>query len=166
MAWLLEQGCNVIGIELSSIAVESFFKEQHINYKKTKRGKFDSYQSEHIEILCGDFFSLNTIDLASIDLIYDRAALIALPQQLRQKYAGLLTNVSNASTKMLLKTLESDDVAEGPPYSVNETEVQSLYGEVFTIKRVKETPRFDISPHLQEKGYCAIVDVIYELDHA
>lgn len=165
MIWLLKQGCHVIGVELSPIAVESFFKDQRIQYEKTKWGEFHAYKSDHIDILCGDFFSLNTVDLPTIDVIYDRAALIALPQKLRQKYADILIHVSNTATKMLLKTLESDDIAEGPPYPVNEAEVQSLYGEVFRIKRLKETPRADISPHLQAKGYCTIIDIVYELNH-
>lgn len=80
LVWLAEQGYNVIGVELSVLACEMFFKENKIRYQKYSDGAFQTFKSENIEIWNGDFFDLNPVHLQKIGAVYDRAALIALPR--------------------------------------------------------------------------------------
>jgi thiopurine S-methyltransferase len=88
MIWLAKQGYDVIGVELSPIAVRAFFRENRLQPVRTQMGKFALWKHGKISILCGDFFSLTKSDLGSIDMVYDRAALTALPEDIRRLYVA------------------------------------------------------------------------------
>ena len=72
MLWLLEQGYEVIGVEVSPLACEAFFKEYDIQVTVTQHHDFMVYknQDKTITLFCGDFFGLNKEILGHIDLIY------------------------------------------------------------------------------------------------
>jgi len=149
LLWLLQQGHQVVGAELSPIACESFFKENKISYQVRVEPGFSVYSAPNLELWCGDFFELPGKAWKDCTAIYDRAALIALPSDLRLKYAsGILKNIGeNASTpfRMLLITIEySRTDIQGPPFSVLESEVNTLYGDFFTIQRISEEPELDL----------------------
>ncbi|MFT8251788.1 thiopurine S-methyltransferase, partial [Salmonella enterica subsp. enterica serovar Enteritidis] len=81
-----------------------------------------------LEIHCGDFFALAAQDVADCRGVYDRAALIALPPAMRQRYAALLTNILPAGCQQLLVTLDYDQAEmDGPPFAVSQAEVSALY---------------------------------------
>lgn len=82
--WLLKQGFQVVGVELSELAVKQLFKNLELFPEVTQLGAFKSYHSDGLNVLVGDFFDLTATNLGPIDAIYDRAALVALPY-------GLLT---------------------------------------------------------------------------
>lgn len=91
MLWLLQQGYKVTGVELSTIACQNFFTENNLTYKLHKVDNFQQYfHNDQLQILCGDFFDLEPEKLM-VNAIYDRAALIALPPSLRERYAKKLT---------------------------------------------------------------------------
>ncbi len=91
MLWLREQGHPVLGVELSGIAVQAFFRENNITpHHQIIREKLDYSEANGISILCGDFFDLNKDDLANMRAAYDRASLVALPPKIRKRYAGHL----------------------------------------------------------------------------
>ena len=84
MLWLLEQGHEVIGVELSPIAVKAFFKENGLTPTKKRIGQFTSWQHGKLTILCGDSFKLTQANIGPINTVYERAALHPLPQNLPQ----------------------------------------------------------------------------------
>jgi len=63
MQWLRERGYPVVGVELSGIAAQAFFKENGYLPMQTRNGKFTEYAANDIRILCGDFFDLQRDDL-------------------------------------------------------------------------------------------------------
>jgi thiopurine S-methyltransferase len=127
MLWLADQGYNVIGIELSPIAVEDFFKENNLAVIQSAIAGFTLWQSGPIRVLCGDFYMLETAHLGWIDFIYDRASLTALPQHQRARYVEKIKSLSNAP--ILLLTIEDDEeTCENPDLQTIDLEIQDLYG--------------------------------------
>ena len=163
LIFLANAGYHVIGAELSEIACEAFFVENKITFKKDKINNFTRYYSDQIEIYCGDFFQLSAAMLPSIDAVYDRAALIALPNNLRPSYAKHLTNLMNSGSQMLCIVHQSPDLVQGPPFLVPQEEIMDLYGECFQITEIARVKMATISAYLQSKGYRENDEVVYQL---
>lgn len=127
---------NVIGNELSEIACQDFFAENNLPVEITKHGVFNLYKSEKLTIYQGDFFSLQPDSFTDFDWIYDRAAIIALPIELRKQYAEHIKLFLAEKSKLFLITLEFDQNEKpGPPFSVSSKEIHSLFNG-YHIKEV------------------------------
>jgi len=136
MLWLREQGHLVFGIELSTKAVEAFFHENDIEPNVNETEHFIEYSSDKLTIFAGDYFKLSTKDLGQIHAVFDRAALIALPPQMRADYASHMASLLPAGAHILLITMQyPSGTIEGPPFSIEVDEVQSLYSEHFSIEK-------------------------------
>ena len=136
MLWLREQGYEVLGIELSDIACRDFFNEMGAEVSAIAGPKFHTRELDGITLHCGDFFKLDAEDIAKVGAVYDRAALIALPSELREQYADHLKATLPADMRMLLVALEYDEPRESPPFSVAEAEVRELYEPEFTVELI------------------------------
>ncbi len=133
LLFLAEKGFHVIGVEISSLAVEQFFAENKIACEKKDYSRYTLYKSEYIDIYCGDIFEVDFSEI-QVSYIYDRAALIALPRQMRIKYAELIkTNFPTA--KIFLCTLEFGCLDIGPPFSLSQQQVNELYSSVYQIEQ-------------------------------
>ena len=95
LAWLLDQGYHVIGIDLSPVAIQDLMSNLGLNFKETQIGGLTYYQHAQIELFTGNFFELTADHLGKIDAIYDRAALIALPEQMLCVTASKITRQTN-----------------------------------------------------------------------
>ena len=93
LVWLREQGYRVLGVECSQLAVESFFREQQLAFEIKQHSFYRIYTSDSITLFNGDFFQLDKALLAEVDLVYDRASLVALPPEMRQQYAMKLQTI-------------------------------------------------------------------------
>ena len=141
MAWLAAQGHRVLGVELSRLAIEQFFADNHLQPSIEVSQLGVHYRAGAVEIICGDAFGLTAEVLADCTAMFDRAALIALPPDLRQRYAGELQARMPAGCRGLLITLEYPQVErDGPPFSVDEPEVRSLYGGAWGITLLERRP--------------------------
>ncbi|WP_052610374.1 hypothetical protein [Bacteriovorax sp. BSW11_IV] len=134
MLWLLENGHNVIGVEIAEKAVEDFFIENSLSFEIEKNEKFSIYRSKNIALYLGSFFDLTKEDLGKFD-VYDRASIVALPKEMRQKYAQHLCNLSSGDTKILMQTYEQTQVPDvGPPFSILEDEIMNLFENHYSIE--------------------------------
>ena len=141
MAWLASQGHRVLGVELSRLAVERFFAEHGLQPETETTRYGTHYRAGDIELVCGDAFGLDAALLADCAAVFDRAALIALPPQLRQRYARELYAALPAGCRGLLITLEyPQDEREGPPFSVPADEVGALFGADWGIEPLERRP--------------------------
>ncbi|SDH36487.1 thiopurine S-methyltransferase [Pseudomonas flavescens] len=132
MVWLAERGHRVIGVELAQTAIEAFFSEQGLEPTVTQEGAFRVYRHGRIELYCGDFFALGSEQLAGCTLFYDRAALIALPTEMRERYIRHLQHVLPAGSQGLLVALDYDQaLMDGPPFSVDDAEVRGWDGRAW-----------------------------------
>jgi thiopurine S-methyltransferase len=141
LLWLAEQGHQVVGVEVSSLACESFFAENRIDASvPVSEGPFRVHRAKDrpITIYEGDFFDLSSSQLGTVDALYDRASLIALPPELRQRYVQhLKTALLAPETRGLLITVAYDQSTfPGPPFSVPPEEVQTLWQDRFRIELV------------------------------
>lgn len=138
LIWLQNLNLNVHGVELYEEPVKAFFKENNMpSVTITKDTNFTHYKSQNITISAGDFFKLSEENC--YDLIYDRASLVALPKEMRKDYAAVITKSLKPNGKYLLISYEYDQSKlDGPPFSVDEKEIHSLYDKNFTIKLVEE----------------------------
>jgi len=158
IAWLLRQGYSVVGAELSQIAVEQLFEELGLSPELVPVGELISYRAEHVEIFVGDIFKLSAGQLGVVDAIYDRAALIALPESLRRDYVSHLMAISAYAPQLLICYEYDQGLMEGPPFSIDADAVKAHYEADFVITRVKNEP-------LQEKlkGQVSAVESVWLL---
>lgn len=106
MWWLHDRGHAVLGVELSEIACKDFFEEAGEKAMVHPGEPFTTFSHDNLQLWAGDFFQLAPDDLKHVRLVYDRAALIALPQPMRKKYVEHLTAIIPEGTKILLITLD------------------------------------------------------------
>jgi len=134
MIWLAGQGHEVIGVELSPIAVRAFFRENGLKPVRRKQGKFTLWQHGRLSILCGDYFSLTELDLGLIDTVYDRAALTALPEDIRRHYVVQLRLIVAQTAKVFLLTTEDAEEQETAEQALGVAEeIKALYSEGYEI---------------------------------
>jgi thiopurine S-methyltransferase len=162
--WLNEQGHRVLGVELSSIAIQSFFKEHDLPVEIEQEPSFTRYSSGAIELLEGDLFDLTHQHLENTSAVFDRGALVALPPGMRERYVEHLLNALPAAVKILLVTVEYDQaVSSGPPFSVPEKTVSQLFAERFQVSTLERKEAIDSAPHLKERGLTSLVESVYLL---
>ena len=145
MLWLAEQGHSVIGVELSPVAAKAFFKENNLKVKKSRHGNFTCWRSGNIVIWCGDFFSLQTQQLGHIDIVFDRASLTALHENVREQYVAQLRAIIDSEASVFLLTVEDIAKATRQHKSHIDDEIVSLYGRYFEIE-LTHVQRLDSSP--------------------
>lgn len=135
MIWLAKQGHEVIGVELSPIAVRAFFRENHLKPTQRQVGAFTLWRHGRISIFCGDYFALTLAELGAIDTVYDRAALTALPEDIRRLYVAHLRLIVSVVAKVLLLTTEDAEATDtlGQALGVAQ-EITALYAENFDIE--------------------------------
>lgn len=139
IAWLLSQGYRVAGAELSEKAIEQLFSELKVTPQISDLGKLLHYRSEGLDIFVGDVFELNRNTLGPVQAVYDRAALVALPEEMRIRYAKHLWQITDAA-KQLLVTFENDQSAmNGPPFSVPRDSVERYYADHYTLTELSRS---------------------------
>jgi len=164
LLWLNENGYESVGVECSERAVNQFFSEQQIKFSKYSMDKHVSYKSEKLQILLGDFFTLQAEDIGSITDIYDRASLIALPTELRRQYVNKITQLQAPGTRTLLITLTYPQTEmDGPPFSVSEEEVSELYGDNYKIDKLAAKNIIEDEPRFKDRGLTLLTETAYKL---
>lgn len=139
MLWLREQGHEVLGVELSDIACRDFFLEQGVEVTPVTVDSYHRRERDGITLLTADLLELPWEVFNGIGAVYDRAALVALPPEMRRRYARRLCQRLTSGVEMLLVVLESP-AEGGPPFAVTEGEVRELFEPAFTVMRLTAEP--------------------------
>ncbi len=164
MLWLRQQGHLVIGVELSSIAVRDFFAELGNNPHKSEGTKFDQYEADGVLILCGDFFDIGKDDIAGVGAVYDRASLVALPPDMRERYVSHLVGILQPATQILLITFDyPQHEMSGPPFAVSESEVNALYRNHADVRLLSQHDALPQNHRFQERGISRMQENIFLL---
>lgn len=164
LLWLAGCGHQVLGVELSEKAVEDFFLEQQLQPQVIEQGDFKVYRAGAIELWCGDFFSLTAADVAGCTALYDRAALIALPAPMRERYAAHLLSILPTGLRGLLITLDYDQAQmPGPPFAVTDAEVQQLLGGDWAVQALEEQDVLSESGKFLQAGVTRLEERVYRL---
>ena len=170
MLWLAQQGLRVLGVELSGIAIESFLTENKLHARRHAASDGKHYEVTNapdgdIEIINGDVFDIDRATLSSCGACYDRASLIAMPAPVRDRYAREVYGGLPGDCRGLLITLAyPPDEMEGPPFSVDEGEVQRLFAASWDIERFEHRDILGSQPHFSEQGVTALHTSVYRLD--
>jgi thiopurine S-methyltransferase len=139
MLWLAKQGHKVLGVELSQQALDEFLTENEVTAQPAQYTHYCGYELDNLTLLCGDFFHLTTEDCQDVKAIYDRAAIVALPPEIRAQYVTHLRAILPKGMRYLMITMEYDQSrVSGPPFSVPESEVRQLFLGVDSIEKVHE----------------------------
>ncbi|GAB3509883.1 thiopurine S-methyltransferase [Spirosoma knui] len=144
---------RVIGVEFVEKAVIQFFEENGLAY--TQRGR--RFVSGNITILCCDLFALTPEDIGHIDIVYDRASLVALPYPMRLRYLQTLERLTPVGTLTFLNTLEYAPTLDSPPFSITPEEVSSYFPN-YVIDHIE-------SPTLPNHGMVRKFKLSYLIEH-
>ncbi len=125
--WLLDGGYQVVGIELSQLAVDELFENLSVEPTISEESNLLHYKSERIDIFVGDIFNLTAKLLGAVDAVYDRAALVALPAETRSEYVAHLKEITKMAQQLVIAFDYDQEKLQGPPFAVVESELQSLY---------------------------------------
>jgi thiopurine S-methyltransferase len=162
LEWLVVQGFDVVGIELSELAAQAFFTERGFVPERRERGRFVELSHGNVSILVGDFFAARGEELGFFDGVYDRAAMIALPEDLRSRYAAHLQTLLTPKAKLLLLTLHFD-APGGPPFSVSPEEVSAAYA-VAKVTALASVDARDDAPGPVERGATFVHENVYAIE--
>jgi thiopurine S-methyltransferase len=163
LAYLRTEGFEVIGVELSELAARAFFEETQRPMQVDTHGPFQRFRSDGITLLCGDYFALTPALLGRVDALYDRAALIALPQDMRGTYAAHTAQLLTPGARGLLIGFDYEPPTGGPPFSVSEREVRALYSEQFEVELLERNSILEQEPRFRERGITALHESAYRL---
>ena len=163
LLWLAHQGYSVLGVELSEKATVDFFLEHQLEPRVSEEGAFKVFRAGGIEIRCGDFFALGAQEVAGCTALYDRAALIALPVSMRERYAAHLQNILPECVGLLI-TLDYDQAQmPGPPFSVGDDEVRRLLGDAWRLEVLQEQDVLGESWKFLQAGVTRLDERVYRI---
>ncbi|KIQ96663.1 thiopurine S-methyltransferase [Lysobacter sp. A03] len=164
MLWFADQGYRVLGIELATTAIQQFLAEHGLQAEITDAPDARHYRAGDIELINGDVFEQDPAQLAGCDAVYDRAALIALPPALRQRYVREVYGRLPSGCRGLLITLEYPQSEKaGPPFSVEEDEVRALFSPQWEVGVLERREILAQQPNFSAEGVSALHTVVYEL---
>ena len=162
LLWLAQQGHDVTGVELSEIAARAFFVETGLSFEIESHGNLLCFRGieQAVVIVCGDYFQFSD---EPFDALYDRAALVALPPELRSDYVAHTKTLLKPDAAQLLITLEYDQSrANGPPYSVLPDEVHAYWPG---IKRAGDLSALNnMPPKFRDAGVKEFVEAVWLTD--
>lgn len=164
MLWLAQQGFQVLGVELSALAVEQFFAENHLDPSVHESVSGVHYAAGGIEIICGDIFKLDSATLSNCAGAYDRAALVALPPAMRTEYVRHVYGQLSPRYRGLLITLDyPQSQMDGPPFSVPEAEVEALYAGHSEACLIDRRDTLEKDPKFIERGLDKLDTLVFRL---
>lgn len=158
IGWLLSRGYQVAGAELSAVAIKQLFAELDVTPTITKVGALDHYHAPQLDLFVGDMFHLTPELLGPVDAVYDRAAIVALPRDMRARYAAHLMTLTAHAPQLLISFEYDQQVMEGPPFSVTTEEIQQHYSKRYDISILTS---LDVPGGL--KGRCPATERVYVL---
>jgi thiopurine S-methyltransferase len=153
IAWLMSQGYRIAGAELSEVAIGQLFEQLDIAPEISELGKLKRYSADNIDIFVGDFFDVTKAMLGPVAAIYDRAALVALPEDMRRSYRKHLLDITNEAPQLLLTFDYDQKLMEGPPFSINVEDVHQYYQDRYDVSLLGSK---DIPGGL--KGFCPAME--------
>ena len=158
IGWLLSRGYRVAGAELSETAVRQLFGQLGLEPQVEQVGSLSRFSGPDIDIFVGDIFALSAPQLGAVDAVYDRAALVALPESTRAEYTAHLRGISRHAPQLLITFEYDQGQMSGPPFAVSGHEVGEHYGAHFAIELLESV---NVPGGL--KGHCEASEVLWLL---
>ena len=161
--WLAHRH-QVVGVDLSPIAIAQYWQEADLTPELSETHGFARSDHGQLTLLCGDFTGLQNEDCGSFDGFYDRAAIIALPPDLRLQYVDTLKRVVAPGGRGLMVTVEYPQAdIEGPPFSVPPSRVAALFEPDFQVELWDSEDILAGSRNLVDRGVTALKEHVFHL---
>jgi thiopurine S-methyltransferase len=136
ISWLVSNGYRVAGAELSPLAAEQLFLELGVQPERSRAGHAEQWSAEGLDIFVGDIFEVTKTILGRVDAVYDRAALVALPESMRDRYTVHLTEVTDTAPQLLITYHYDQRLMDGPPFAISDEEVRRHYAGTYHVRRL------------------------------
>lgn len=133
ISWLLSNGYRIIGVELVELAIKQLFTELGLAPKIFVKGKIKLYSAHNIDIYVGNIFDVSHELVGPVDAIYDKAALVALPAEVRPRYTAHLMDITHQSSQLLIVYHYDQNLMQGPPFSISNEEISQLYKNSYNV---------------------------------
>ena len=160
--FLHEHQCTVTAIDLIPSPIrelrEQLFSE--LTFKKTTTSTHTTWKAERLSLIEGDFFACS-ID-QQFDLIYDRAALVAIEPQRRAQYVEKIMSLLAPHGRLFLEFFDVGEFsASHPPFPIMRQTVRQLFTPLHEVsfseqrKKIADSPFYE-SPD-EEFSRCWII---------
>lgn len=133
ISWLLSHGYRVAGAELSQLAIEQLFMELGMQPEIATVGGVEQWSGNNLDIFVGDIFAVSGKMLGPVDAVYDRAALVAFPEDMRNRYTAHLMEMTGKAPQLLISYDYDQRLMDGPPFSVSNEEVNRHYATTYDL---------------------------------
>lgn len=169
LVWLRSEGYSVIGLELSEIALDelanTITESLGIEIKKealNQEGLTAKYEGDGVLLLAGDFFAVSASTIGKVDAVYDRAAIVALPADMRLVYSKHLQEISQQAPQLLFTFDYDQSEMSGPPFSVPAAEIHTHYQPYYKqIELLEVREIIDHEPSFKERGLTSFKQLVY-----
>lgn len=158
IAYLLAQGYRVAGAELSELAIQQLFEQLGVEPRIESFGSLTCYRGDGLDIFVGDIFELDAERLGPVDAVYDRAALVALPDSMRGQYTSHLVSITDVAPQLLIAFEYDQAQLAGPPFCVSAQEVERRYSDAYQLQQLASV---NVPGGL--KGQCPADEVVWLL---
>ncbi len=164
LAWLADKGYQVDGIELSEVAAREFWEERGVTPTTEQQGAFACSRHHNLRFWQGDLFDLSPSQLPAINLIYDRAALVAWPEEMRARYVNKLTDLAPLGSQWLLICLDYPQrEMQGPPFSITPRILKELVEPYWQPVLLGTEDILPNEPHFQGRGLSYLLETVWLL---
>lgn len=140
IGWLRAQGFGVVAAELSPLAVAQLFAENGLEPEVSDLGGVVHYRAAGLDVFCGDIFAVTREMVGRVDAVYDRAALVALPEAMRGRYTEHVAEISGLAPQLLISFDYDQRAMAGPPFAVPGDAVRRLYGGRYRVEQAASVP--------------------------
>ena len=159
MLWLAEQGYDVVGLEMVEQAVQTFVEENKLETIADETGKHIKHSSPPFTIFHGDIFDLEA-GVVQADAWYDRAAMVALPNSVREQYVKQIYNQTKAGAVGLLITFAyPQEQMEGPPFALHDEDVLRFFSDGFEVECLE---KIDIDDE-KDRGLSKVTSTVFKI---
>ena len=161
LLWIEAQGNEVVGVEVSDLAVQAFFQDNALDYEPVA-GALPGFRAigRNITLYCGDFFEFCD---EPFDAHYDRGALIALSADLRPRYARHTSALLTDQAAQFVITIEYDQaVCDGPPFSIGSEELLGHWPRLRRLLSVEDIE--NAPPKFVAAGLRSLHEVVWVSD--
>lgn len=163
IGYLLSEGYRVTGVELSEVAVSELFQELGVAPEVSDWAGGRCWRHGDLTVFQGDFFALTAEQPGSVDLVYDRAALVALPLEMREQYAARMPELTGRAPQLVITFEYNQAQMDGPPFSVPAANVAELYAESYELEELSRKDVIANQPRFQEAGLSRFEEVAWRL---
>ena len=114
----------MVGVEVSDVAIQEFFTENNMEYKKQEIAKIHGtlYKSMdgRLRLYCCDLYDFSAEVESGLQAVWDRGSIIAVNKEDRLKYVKVLHSVCAEDARYLVEIFHYDKTKyNGPPHCLD-----------------------------------------------